>query len=223
MVKPYSNQSEKDRLTEMNQVGELIPTRLSLLTRLKDWNDQESWKAFFDTYWRLIYRAAVKAGLNDSEAQEVVQETVISVSKSMPEFEYDQEKGSFKGWLLRLTSWRVSDQLRKRQRDNRFRRSEARTSTGTATIDRLPDPALGLDSSWDDDWEKNLVDAAIERVKRRVDAKHYQAFDLYVFKEWPVARVARALKMSRGRVYVIKHRISALIKKEIASLRRKPM
>jgi RNA polymerase sigma factor (sigma-70 family) len=224
MGKPYSMQSETERNSDMNPAGELIPTRLSLLTRLKDWNDQESWKAFFDTYWKLIYRAAVKAGLNDSEAQEVVQETVISVSKSMPQFEYDSEKGSFKGWLLRLTSWRVSDQLRKRQRDNRFRQAEPRTATGTAAVERLADPAAsGLEVSWDDDWEKNLVDAAIERVKRKVDAKHYQAFDLYVFKEWPVSRVAKALKMNRGRIYVIKHRLSAMIKKEIAGLRQKPM
>jgi len=31
-----------------------IPTRSSLLGRLKDWEDQESWRDFFETYWRLI-------------------------------------------------------------------------------------------------------------------------------------------------------------------------
>jgi RNA polymerase sigma-70 factor (ECF subfamily) len=217
-------QPEKDQKAEMNVVGDLIPTRVSLLTRLKDWNDQEGWKVFFDTYWKLIYRAAIKAGLSDTEAQEVVQETVISVSKSMSDFEYDSEKGSFKSWLLRLTSWRVSDQLRKRQRDLRFRHSQPRTSTRTATVERLPDPAAqGLEATWDEDWEKNLVDAAVDRVKRKVDAKHYQAFDLYVFKEWPVSRVAKALKINPGKVYLIKHRITALIKKEISHLQQKPI
>ena len=66
----------------MNSFGEFIPTRHSLLSRLKDWNDQESWRVFFDTYWKLIYHAAVKAGLSDAEAQDVVQDTVISVMKS---------------------------------------------------------------------------------------------------------------------------------------------
>ncbi len=50
---------------------EIIPTRRSLLTRLKQWDDHESWKDFFDTYWKLVYSAA----LNETEAQEVVQET----------------------------------------------------------------------------------------------------------------------------------------------------
>ena len=60
---------------------ELIPTRRSLLIRLKDWNDQESWKEFFDTYWKLLHGVATNAGLNDAEAQDVVQDTVLSVAK----------------------------------------------------------------------------------------------------------------------------------------------
>jgi RNA polymerase sigma-70 factor (ECF subfamily) len=208
----------------MNTVNELIPTRQSLLSRLKDWNDQKSWKVFFDTYWKLIYNAALKAGLTDAEAQDVVQETVISVFKSLPSFEYDAQKGSFKKWLLRLTSWRIVDQFRKRQRGVIPRKREPRTSTRTATVDRIPDPVgLKLEATWDEEWERNLIEAAVERIKRQVDPKHYQIFDLYVLKAWPVSKVARTLKVSSGTVYLIKHRINTLIKREIAYLRTKPI
>jgi len=73
----------------MSGTTELCPTRQSLLSRLKSWDDQESWKDFFDTYWRLIYNAAVRAGLTEPEAQDVVQETLLSVAKKIPEFKYD--------------------------------------------------------------------------------------------------------------------------------------
>src|SRR5579863_484913 len=99
-----------------NEREELIPTRQSLLSRLKDWEDQDGWKIFFDTYWRLIYGTAVKAGLSDAEAQDVVQETIVSVLKSMPKFKYDSSKGSFKSWLLNLTKWRIVDHLRRRKK-----------------------------------------------------------------------------------------------------------
>jgi len=59
---------------------------------------------------------AIKAGLNDAEAQEVVQETIVAVAKQMG-FKYDPKIGSFKGWLLHLTRWRIADKMRKR-RDN---------------------------------------------------------------------------------------------------------
>ena len=65
------------------------------------------------------------------------------------------------------------------------------------------------------------MEAAVERVKRKVDPKQYQAFDLCVVKAWSPARVARALKVNRGWVYLVKHRINNMIKKEIAHLQAK--
>ena len=53
----------------MKDEDELIPTRASLLSRLKDWQDKTSWKVFFDTYWILIYNAAIKAGLSEHPAE----------------------------------------------------------------------------------------------------------------------------------------------------------
>ena len=206
----------------MNPVEETIPTRHSLLSRLKDWQDQESWKVFFDTYWRLIYHAARKAGLTEAEAQDAVQETVISVMKKMPGFEYEKTGGSFKAWLLQLTSWRIVDQFRKRLQGAEQSHAESRTSTRTSTVERVPDPAgLQLEAIWNEEWEANLMEAAIERVKKRVDAKQYQLFDLYVLKEWPVSKVAETMKTSQTKVYLAKHRISRLIKKEIAHLQAK--
>jgi RNA polymerase sigma-70 factor (ECF subfamily) len=68
------------------QTHEFIPTRQSLLSRLKDWEDKASWRDFFNTYWKLIYSVGIKAGLTEEEAQDLVQETMISVAKQMPSF-----------------------------------------------------------------------------------------------------------------------------------------
>src|SRR6266487_2545077 len=96
---------------------DLIPTRQSLLGRLKRWDDQESWREFFNIYWKLIYRAAVRCGLSDTEAQDVVQETVIDVARKMEHFTYDPAVDSFKGWLLYLTRKRIALQYRRRERE----------------------------------------------------------------------------------------------------------
>ena len=88
---------------EKTRTESSLQTRWSLIGRLKDWGDQQSWQEFFDAYWKLIYSIALKAGLSDAEAQDVVQETVLSVAKKMPEFKCDPAAGSFKSWLLTLT------------------------------------------------------------------------------------------------------------------------
>lgn len=204
----------------MKENEEFLPTRQSLLSRLKNWDDQESWKLFFDTYWKLIYNTAIKAGLSNTEAQDVVQDTVVSVMKSMPGFKYDAKNGSFKGWLRRLTHWRIEDQRRKRMRniDQNVRTQD--TATGTIPMENVADPAgQALETVWDEEWEKNLLDAAAERLKAKVDPSQYQIFDLYVLKGWPVMQVAKTLKVSAGRAYLVKHRLGKLLKAEIKHLR----
>src|SRR5881397_439457 len=78
---------------------EWLATRRSLLTRLRDAGDQTGWQEFFETYWKLLYRVARKSGLTDAEAQDAVQETIITVAQQMPEFCYEPPRCSFKGWL----------------------------------------------------------------------------------------------------------------------------
>ncbi len=197
-----------------------LPTRRTLLSRLRRWDDADSWRVFFETYGKLIYGFAIKSGLTDVEAQEVVQETIIEVSKKMPGFKYNPEIGSFKGWLAKLTKWRISDRFRQRQREAVASASNyGGTNTGTPLVERVPDPAgADLEAVWDREWEKNLVDAAIARVKNQVNPKHYQIFDLYVLKQWPLEKITQTLGVNMGQVYLAKHRVTALIKKEIKHL-----
>jgi RNA polymerase sigma-70 factor (ECF subfamily) len=201
------------------QPDELIPTRTSLLKRLKDWRDHASWQEFFDNYWKLIYGVARKAGLTDSEAQDVVQETMLSVAKHMPNFTYDPAIGSFKGWLFTMTRWRVIGQLRKRKPLADHRPLSSATATGTDPLQNIADPAgQVLDAIWETEWKKNLLDAAISMVKHRVDPRNYQIFDFYVNKDWSPEKVAARFGVSVGAVYVAKHRVTELIKIEVKRL-----
>jgi RNA polymerase sigma factor (sigma-70 family) len=193
-----------------------IPTRYSLLSRMQDREDQDSWKDFFDTYWRLIYSVAIKSGLTDAEAQDVVQETVISVAKDIQKFKRDPTLGTFKGWLRNLTRWRIADQLRKRTRSVLAGNN---ISTPSANPDETAGPVnADLEAIWEKDWQANLLEAAMERIKPRVKEEHYQMFDLNVIRQWPAGKVAQTLGVNIGRVYLAKYRVMALIKKEIRVL-----
>ena len=202
----------------MSAAHDLMPTRASLLGRLRDWRDEESWRDFFSTYWKLLYGTAIRAGLSDAEAQDVVQETVISVSKSMPGFEYNPRIGSFRGWLLKLTNWRITDQLRRRKNPCAAREFEYCPALHPENFDPVPSE---LERIWDREYECNLVDAALCRVKGSVEPKHYQIFDLYVLKEWAPSKIAAKLGVSSTSVYVIKHRVQKRVESELASLRKR--
>lgn len=206
----------------METLDELLPTRNSLLTRLKNWEDNEGWKRFFDTYWRLIYTTAMKSGLTDAEAQDVVQETILAVAKKMDKFKYDPTLGSFKGWLLTLTKWRIADQFRQRQRVGTAGRGSMEDSARAAVIDAIPEEqGHQFDAIWEIEWQNNLLAAATERIKRKVGARQYQLFDLYVVRQWPVEDVVKTLNVSAYQVYQAKSRITPLIRKEVEMLEEK--
>lgn len=197
-----------------------LATRRSLLSRLRDWNDDRSWQEFFDTYWKLIYWAAAQAGLNDGAAQDVVQEVVLAVARRMPDFRYDPAVGSFKNWLLQITRRKINDHFRRQYRDARIVQPRAATESATAGLENIPDPAgAELERRWDAEWERNLMDAALRRVKARVDPRQYQIFDCHVVKGWPVKDVVAALGVTENQVYLAKSRVSALVRAECERLR----
>lgn len=196
-----------------------LPTRQSLLSRLKDWEDQEGWREFFETYWRLIYGVARRAGLSEAEAQDVVQETLVVVAKQMPGFRYDPTRGSFKGWLHTVIRGRLSRHWRKdRAQVPRIGQDEAMNET---VADDVLDPVAASDFelSWQAEWEQNLLQAALRRVQVKVSARQFLLFSLVVFKEVPVSTVRERYEASLAQVYLAKHRVGRLLKAEIAKLR----
>jgi RNA polymerase sigma factor (sigma-70 family) len=207
-----------------------VHTRPSLLRGIQGGNE-DRWQQFYRVYAPVIRGFAIKAGLTETEADEVVQETCIGVARNVGEFRYNPRKCRFKTWLLNLASWRVKSQFTKRQRwDERVhgRAAPARSSassaqeeTRTATIERVPDlGADHLDAIWDQEWRGSLLKAAIDRVRSQFSATQFQIFDLNVVKEWSAADVAKSLGVSLATVYLAKHRVSAAVKKEIRRVER---
>jgi len=201
----------------MEHLDELIPTRTTLLSRLKNWQDQSSWQDFFDTYWQLIFGVALKGGLTRAEAEDVVQETMLSVAKHMPGFKYDPAIGSFKGWLLNMTRWRMTDQLRKRRHQELPGESNQPDGDVDKDIGGMLPP--DLEKVWDMEWEDNLLHAAVTKARRKLDPRHYQIFDFYVNKGWSPEKISKVFAISTGQVYLIKHRVAEAIKQEVERLR----
>jgi len=195
-----------------------LMTRASLLGRLKNWEDAESWEEFAQTYSRLIRGVAVQSGLNEAEAKDVEQETLLSVARTIHEFESNPERGSFKSWLLNLTRWRITDQFRKRAPGATSHSID--DEDRTATAERIQDP-FSLDAVWESEWQKNLLETALVRVGRKVKPKHMQIFDLYSVRRWPASKVARELGVSMVQVYLVHHRVTKLLKQEAAYLEKK--
>lgn len=149
----------------------------------------------------------------------MVQETILSIAKQSKKNIYKPEQGSFKLWLWNMTRWRINDQFRKRKKDTAMLMSPDATESQEHPIDKIPDEGKNnFDQVWEREWQNNLLQAALERVKAKVSPKQFQIFDYYVLREWDAAKVRRQLGVTIAQVYLAKHRVGSALKKELQFL-----
>jgi len=196
-----------------------ISTRTSLLERIKDAANDASWSEFARTYRDLIRGLALKARLTEDEAEEVVQEVLISVARHIGNFTYDPKVSSFKRWLSNMTRWRIADQQRRRFTRGYYHLQPGEEGRRTDVLERIAAPVeAGFEADWRQEWSRNLVETALARIKNRTNAKDYQIYFLHVLKEKPAAEVCRQLKVNRGQVYLAKLRVGRLVEAELRTL-----
>jgi RNA polymerase sigma-70 factor (ECF subfamily) len=174
---------------------------------LKNWKDQSSWQEFFDTYWKLIYGVARKAGLSDAEAQDVLQATIAAVSEQMPTFKYNPILGSFKSWLLNLTRLQIISRSLKR-----------RSSGGQDKVAAESETSDSVERVWDTEWRNNMTEAAVTNVRRRLDPKKYQIYDFCVNKKWSQEKVAPVFGVSLEEAREAVDSITQMIEAELKRL-----
>ena len=188
--------------------------------RLGDWKDQRSWDEFYRTYWRLIYSVAIKAGLREDEAWDVVQETVLTIAKQSLKNTYDPERGSFKMWLWNVTRWRINDQFRMRGKSPMTTNGTDETKSTREPVENVPDTSdNNFTEIWEREWQQNIMKAALERVKVRVSPRQFQIFDYNVLQGLSATEVRKRLGVSMAQVYLAKHRVGTILKNKIAYIR----
>jgi len=188
-------------------------TRASLLLRLRDSQDRDAWAEFVSLYEQTIYRLLRHNGLQDADAREVLQELFLIVNKNIDRFEYDRDKGTFRGWLRRVTRNLVINWLK--HRDRRL------TPRGGTDMQSMLDliPADGPESTqFDKEFHRTVFQRAAEKVRSEFHSETWQAFwETGVLGISP-ADTAKKLGMSVGAVRVAKCRVLARLRSAVTEL-----
>lgn len=196
-----------------NPAPDSLPTRVSLLERVKNLDDARSWAEFFHTYENLVRSYARRRGLRDHEVEDVAQEVFKRVARTIHDFHRGERPGSFRNWLGRLTRWRADDKLRERPRLAAAPLEDEDTER-TPLVERVaapPDPALEFEA----EAREHLLQELFRRLESSVSPRQLQIFQLLVVENMPAPRVAELFSMSLTNVYVLKHRVLQKLRAEV--------
>ncbi|MBN1591014.1 MAG: sigma-70 family RNA polymerase sigma factor [Pirellulales bacterium] len=174
-------------------------TRPSLLERLRDGVDPMAWDDFFDRYWRLIFTFARRRGCSDDTAEEIVQDVMMTVFEQRDVFSYDPGKGRFRNWLGTVVRYKVAQH--RRQPAQRIR------GGGSGFVEPVDDQD-DAEELWESAFEQALLTLLLDVVRREVDPRTYQAFELSALGELSGKDVARVTGLSRNAVYLARRNVT---------------
>ncbi len=187
-------------------------TRESLILRLGDPADDQAWAEFLQIYQPMLLRLASRWGLQESDAAEVVQETLIAVAKAIPTFQRKEHPGAFRAWLATIVRRKLADHLACRHQNLR--------GSGDSDVHRWLDQQACESSSesvWDWQQKQQIFSWAAARVRGQVQQSTWEAFYRTAIGGEAVSVVADQLGIREGMVYVARSRVMARLRKEVQS------
>jgi RNA polymerase sigma-70 factor (ECF subfamily) len=192
-------------------MNEAPSTKPSLLIRLRDPGDERAWAEFTEIYGPLVHQLARRRGLQDADAQDLVQDVFRAVARAIERYDPDPARGSFRGWLARIANNLIINLLAAQKRHPR--------GTGDTDMQRLleqqPDVPAEESAFFEAEYRRRLLAWAAERARGSFSEPIWQAFWRTGVEGKPAKDVADALKMSIGSVYQYKSRVVARIRREI--------
>ena len=191
-------------------------TRQTLLEKIKDKHDESSWEDFVYYYKQYIYVVVRSMNLNHHDAEEIVQMVLVKVWDKLPGFQYDKEKGRFRGWLCRVTGNIVKNFLRSRKSQlNRVEKMKQQEVSNYLDNVSVPE----IESIASREWENYIANMAWKNIEGGF-SEHVKECFLLMSDDVPVPEIAKQMNISESSVYVYKKRVTDRLFAEINRLER---
>ncbi len=187
-------------------------TRLSLLARLSDAADEEAWNEFVEMYTPAIYRAALAVGLQDADAQDVVQQVLISVAGALAKRPHDPQQARFRTWLSVVSRNTTISLLRSRRPDRGSGDSGHHRSLQGMADENWESEELLLEQ----EYQKEVFRAVAREIESDFSPDTWQAFWLTTVEGQEITAVAQRLGKQVGSVYAARSRVMSRLRQRVA-------
>lgn len=186
-------------------------TRSSVLKAVADTGNEAAWQRLFGLYAGFVFSMARHKGLNETDADDIVQVVFADLARNLPTFKYDRAKGRFRSYLSGLVHWRVNDRLRSDKRDAELKSAFWEEAKSAATAE---------DEDFEErEWQQSALEEALRRIKPEVRPEHYAAFVASAIEGQDTDVVTKLYGISRDSLYQIRKRLTVKLREKLAEVR----
>jgi RNA polymerase sigma-70 factor, ECF subfamily len=191
---------------------EFPETDYSLIDRVKDMGDGASWLEFTGIYQPVVYRLARRRGMQDADAQDIVQQVFSAIARSLVGWKQSDDQPPFRAWLTTITRNAITTALARRRPDQ-----GTGSSSVAEALDRLPS-AQQTETELIAEARREIVRWAAEQVRPEFTEQTWDIFWKTAMQDVSVAEVSKSFGRSTGAIYVARHRVLARLKEKIAEV-----
>lgn len=192
-------------------------TSPTLLIRVRDQNDHDAWSDFVRCYAPHIYGWCRGCRLQESDAADVTQEVLLKLVGAIRSFDYDRNRGSFRGWLKTVTMNTVRDMVAGWGKPGR---GSGDTGVRGFLASIADEQALqSLADAIEKSWQEELFAAARQEVSGRVQSHTWQAWQMTAMEQITAAEAARRLNMPVSEVYVARSRVNRMLRESVSAMK----
>ncbi|MBS0191322.1 MAG: RNA polymerase sigma factor [Phycisphaerales bacterium] len=186
-------------------------TTTLLLDQLKEDGNESAWRQIDERFRGVVLGAARKIGLNESDAADVAQETLVQTLRDYRAGKYDRSRGRLSSWIIGIAHHRITDVLRRHER--------TKGQAGETTLRELP-AVEDVTTAWSAALRDDVFRQAWERVHSETNLSpgNLRAFELVVLRSVPAEAAAAECGITVDQVYVAKNRVSAKLKEIVERL-----
>ena len=188
-------------------------TRLTLLQRAKNPDDHQAWEEFTSYYFNFVKMVLAEMNVNYNDRDDLTQEVLLALWKTLPKFELDKKRGRFRTWMGTVVHNKVVDHYRKvSRRNNKIDKYRAEGEVS------FPISKPEIENIIQSEWEVYVVQTALDRVSPHFSGKAMDVFKLSMENLSPV-EIAERLDLQKTSVNKLKNRVKERVLQEIEKLK----
>ncbi len=174
-------------------------THITLLERVAAGGDDRAWNEFCERYGPLIRSFARRRMVDPSEIDDIMQDVLMILTKSMSEFKYDPARGKFRSYLKTLVVRAVYRKTFQKKSPVLLEDIEAVGASDEGDPD--------AEAIWEEEWRQYHIRQAMRIIGVEFNEHDRHAFELYAVQGGAAEEVAASLGLTVDQVYKAKSRI----------------
>lgn len=190
-------------------------TRLTLIQRAMNHEDEQAWNEFVEVYKNYIYVIIRQMNVSKDDCDDLLQQVFVKIWKGFEDFEYGKNRSKFRTWLGGVTHRAVIDYFRK---EKSLAKKQDKVSSDSEYTDFMSFTQSEVEQMAEKEWRIYISNLAMQNIKKIFSGKAIEAFEMSV-AEVPGEEIAEKLGIALDSVYNLKSRVKKRLVEEIKILR----